>query len=341
MEIRMSNKIFSLTSAIMFGGSVAFADVPKVVADIAPVHSLVARVMSGVGNPNLIIPAGASPHDYQMRPSEARSIQDADIIFWMGEDLTPWLSKALSSLAEGTPVSTLLEVDGIDLLDFREGALFEAHDDHDDHKDDDDHDDHKDDDDHDDHDDHKDDDDHDDHDDHEGHAHGDHDPHAWLSPTIAKVWLNEIAAKLSAIDPDNAGAYFSNAASAKQDLDSLSAEINMLLDPIRDKKFVVFHDAYQYFEKDFNISASGAISLGDASNPSPARLAEVRNRVIDESIQCVLAEPQFKQGLVAAVVEGTDANTAVIDPLGVGLDVGPSLYEDLIRKLASNLAKCF
>ena len=341
MEIRMSNKIFSLTSAIMFGGSVAFADVPKVVADIAPVHSLVARVMNGVGNPNLIIPAGASPHDYQMRPSEARSIQDADIIFWMGEDLTPWLSKALSSLAEGTPVSTLLEVDGIDLLDFREGALFEAHDDHDDHKDDDDHDDHKDDDDHDDHDDHKDDDDHDDHDDHEGHAHGDHDPHAWLSPTIAKVWLNEIAAKLSAIDPDNAGAYFSNAASAKQDLDSLSAEINMLLDPIRDKKFVVFHDAYQYFEKDFNISASGAISLGDASNPSPARLAEVRNRVIDESIQCVLAEPQFKQGLVAAVVEGTDANTAVIDPLGVGLDVGPSLYEDLIRKLASNLAKCF
>ena len=320
----MSNKIFSLTSAIMFGGSVAFADVPKVVADIAPVHSLVARVMNGVGNPNLIIPAGASPHDYQMRPSEARSIQDADIIFWMGEDLTPWLSKALSSLAEGTPVSTLLEVDGIDLLDFREGALFEAHDDHDDHKDDDD-----------DHDDHE------AHDDHEGHAHGDHDPHAWLSPTIAKVWLNEIAAKLSAIDPDNAGAYFSNAASAKQDLDSLSAEINMLLDPIRDKKFVVFHDAYQYFEKDFNISASGAISLGDASNPSPARLAEVRNRVIDESIQCVLAEPQFKQGLVAAVVEGTDANTAVIDPLGVGLDVGPSLYEDLIRKLASNLAKCF
>ena len=147
--------------------------------------------------------------------------------------------------------------------------------------------------------------------------------------------------KLSVIDPDNAGTYFSNAALGKQELDSLSAEINVLLDPVRDKKFVVFHDAYQYFEKDFNISASGAISLGDASNPSPARLAEVRNRVIDESIQCVLAEPQFKQGLVAAVVEGTDANTAVNDPLGVGLDVGPSLYEDLIRKLASNLAKCF
>ena len=354
----MSNKIISLTSALMFGTSTAFADVPKVAADIAPVHSLVARVMNGVGKPELMIPAGASPHDYQLRPSEAKAIQDANLIFWMGEDLTPWLEKALSSLADGTPTSTLLEVDGIKLLDFREGALFEAHDhdDHDDHKDHDDHDDHKDHDDHDDHDDHKDHDDHDDHDDHkdhddhddhkdhddhDDHAHGEHDPHAWLSPTIAKVWLNEIASKLSAIDPDNAGSYFANATSAKQDLDTLSIEINKILDPIRDKKYVVFHDAYQYFEKDFGISASGAISLGDASDPSPARLAEVRKRVVDESVQCVLAEPQYNSGLVAAVVEGTDAKTAVIDPLGVGLDTGPSLYETLIRNLATNLAKCF
>ena len=155
------------------------------------------------------------------------------------------------------------------------------------------------------------------------------------------MWLNEIASKLSAIDPDNAGSYFANATSAKQDLDTLSIEINKILDPIRDKKYVVFHDAYQYFEKDFGISASGAISLGDASDPSPARLAEVRKRVVDESVQCVLAEPQYNSGLVAAVVEGTDAKTAVIDPLGVGLDTGPSLYETLIRNLATNLAKCF
>ena len=143
------------------------------------------------------------------------------------------------------------------------------------------------------------------------------------------------------IDPDNAGTYFSNAALGKQELDSLSAEINVLLDPVRDKKFVVFHDAYQYFEKDFNISASGAISLGDASTPSPSRLAEVRERVVNESVQCVLAEPQYKQGLVAAVVEGTEANTAVIDPLGAELEVGPTLYTELIRNLALNLSKCF
>ena len=300
------------------------ADVPKVTVDIAPVHSLVSKVMNGVGKPDLIIPAGASPHEYQLKPSNAQSLEDADIVFWIGEDLTPWLEKGLSSLAQDSSITSLLGVDGIELLSFREGALFEEHD----HDDNDDHDDHgkkK----------------HDDHDDHEGHAHGEHDPHAWLSPKIAKVWLNVIAAKLSEVDPDNAAKYFSNAKSAKDNIDSLVSEVNSILDPMRDKKFVVFHDAYQYFEKDFGISASGAISLSDASDPSPSRLAEIRKRVVDEAVECVLAEPQYNQGLVKAVVEGTEANTTVIDPLGVNLEAGPSLYENLIRNLAINLAKCF
>ncbi|MDC3090375.1 zinc ABC transporter substrate-binding protein, partial [Paracoccaceae bacterium] len=167
------------------------------------------------------------------------------------------------------------------------------------------------------------------------------DPHAWLSPKIAKVWLNEIAAKLSQADPNNAAKYFSNAKMARDNMDSLVSEVNSIIDPIRDKKFVVFHDAYQYFEQSFGISASGAISLGDASDPSPARLSEIRKRVVDEAVECVLAEPQYKSGLVKAVVEGTNANTAVIDPLGVKLEVGPNLYENLIRNLATNLAKCF
>ena len=322
----MSNRFIATASALLLSAGIALADSPRVAVDIAPVHSLVAKVMKGLGKPDLIILAGASPHEYQLRPSEAKSIQDAKLVFWIGEDLTPWLEKGLSSLAKDASVTALLEVDGIELLEFREGALFEAHD----HSDHDDHDKHA-----------KKEDDHDDHDDHEGHEHGDHDPHAWLSPQIAKVWLNVIAAKLSEIDPKNAGTYFANANSARQDLDTLSKEINKILDPIRDKKFVVFHDAYQYFEKDFNISASGAISLGDASDPSPARLAEVRKRVVDEAVECVLAEPQHNQGIVKAVIEGTDSNTAVIDPLGVKLEVGPSLYENLIRNLATNLAKCF
>ncbi len=342
----MSNKFLSTTSAFLLSTSILVADVPKVTVDIAPVHSLVSKVMNGVGKPDLIIPAGASPHEYQLKPSNAKSLQNADIVFWIGEDLTPWLEKGLSSLTQDASITSLLGVDGIKLLSFREGALFEAHDHGDDHDDHDDHDhDKKKHDDHDDHDDHDHDkkkhDDHDDHDDHEGHAHGKHDPHAWLSPQIAKVWLNVIAAKLSEVDPDNAAKYFSNAKSARDNVDSLVSEVNSILDPMRDKKFVVFHDAYQYFERDFGISASGAISLGDASDPSPARLAEIRKRVVDEAVECVLAEPQFNQGTVNAVVDGTKANTTVIDPLGVKLEAGPSLYENLIRNLATNLAKCF
>ena len=323
----MSIKFLSTTSAFLLSTSMLVADVPKVTVDIAPVHSLVSKVMNGVGKPDLIIPAGASPHEYQLKPSNAKSLQDADIVFWIGEDLTPWLEKGLSSLAQDASITSLLEVDGVELLSFREGALFEAHD-HGDHDDHDDHDDHgkkK----------------HDDHDDHEGHAHGEHDPHAWLSPQIAKIWLNNIAAKLSEIDPDNAASYFSNAKSARDNIDTLITEVNSILDPIRDKKFVVFHDAYQYFEKSFNISASGAISLGDASDPSPARLSEIRKRVVDEAVECVLAEPQYDPGLVKSVLEGTNAKTTVIDPLGVSLETGPNLYENLIRNLATNLAKCF
>ena len=326
----MSNKIFSISSAFVLGASFAVADVPKVAVDIAPVHSLVSKVMNGLGKPNLIIPAEASPHEYQLRPSEAKALQEAKLVFWIGEDLTPWLEKGLSTLAKDATITTLLKADGIELLDFREGALFEAHD----HSDHDDHDDH-------DHGKHKKKDDHDDHAGHEGHDHGEHDPHAWLSPGIAKVWLNLIAAKLSEVDPSNASTYFSNASLANKDLDSLSDEINKILDPIRKEKFVVFHDAYQYFEKHFNISASGAISLGDASDPSPARLKEIKERVEKEDIHCVLAEPQYNEGLVKAVIEGTHANNAVIDPLGVTLEIGPNLYDKLIRNLAINLSKCF
>ena len=329
----MSSKVLSIASALVLSAGLASAEVPKVSADIAPVHSLVSKVMNGLGKPYLIIPAEASPHEYQLKPSEAKSLQESKLVFWIGEDLTPWLEKGLSTLAKNATITTLLKAEGIELLDFREGALFEAHD----HSDHDDHDDH-------DHGKHKKKDDHDDHDDHaghEGHDHGEHDPHAWLSPGIAKAWLNLIAAKLSEVDPNNASTYFSNASSAIKDLDTLSDEINKILDPIRKEKFVVFHDAYQYFENYFNISASGAISLGDASDPSPARLKEIKDRVEKEDIHCVLAEPQYNEGLVKAVIEGTHANNAIIDPLGVSLEIGPNLYDKLIRNLAINLSNCF
>ena len=333
----MSKKIISLAAGMAMIGGVAMSDTPKVAADISPVHSLVSRVMLGVGTPDLIVQAGASPHGYTLRPSEAKALQDAQMVFWMGESLSPWMEGALDTLSRDATIITLLERDETILLEFREGAMFEEHDHgdekHDDHGDEkhDDHGDEK----HDDHGDEK----HDDHGDHEDH--GSHDPHAWLSPDNARIWLNLIASQLSIVDPENAGTYFANAAAARLEIEALTIEVNSLLEPVRGKKFIVFHDAYQYFEKAFDLSASGAISLGDASKPSPARIAEIQGRIQEESIDCVLSEPQFNKGLVATVMAGSKAKTNVIDPLGVGLKPGPDLYSELIRNMTKTLVDCF
>jgi zinc transport system substrate-binding protein len=355
METSMSRKLLTLSFTASLMGGTVLADAPQVAVDIAPVHSLVARVMDGVGSPELIVQPGASPHEYSLRPSEAKALQDAALVFWIGPDLTPWLTETLETLAPDAAVTRLLEVDGTIELEFRESASFVA-DDHEEHGDDDDHDKEK-------HDDHADEDhakdDHageeaehdehaheeDGHDDeaeagHEGHDHGAHDPHAWLSPQNAMTWLNVIAGQLSAADPDNAGAYFANAAAGRTEIQALIGEVNATLDPVRDSQFIVFHDAYQYFETDFDFPASGAISISDASDPSPARIAEIQDLIADQGIDCVLAEPQFNPGLVATVLDGTQAQTGILDPLGSDLEPGSTLYPQLIRNLSTALAGC-
>ena len=319
----MSRKLITISTIMTLMSTSVIADVPNVAADIAPIHSLVSRVMDGVGAPKLIVQSGASPHGYRLRPSEAKALQDADHVFWIGEELTPWLNSAIDTLATKASVTTLLDQEGVVLHNFREGALFEAHD-HSAHDDDD-----KD---HDDHDDHDDDKDHDDH--------GSHDPHAWLSPQNAKLWLNIIASKLSVSDPENAATYFMNAAAGQAEIEEMIAEVSATLKPVQGSKFVVFHDAYQYFENDFDFYASGAISLSDASDPSPARIEKIQKRIRDEGIQCVLAEPQFKKGLVATVMEGSEATASVIDPLGAELKTGPKLYTQLIKNMAKALRDC-
>lgn len=337
----MSRNLFSLSVAALLMAGPAMADVPRVATDITPVQSLVARVMQGVGTPSLIVASGASPHDYSLRPSQASALQDADLVFWVSATLTPWLDGAITTLARDATVIELLTSAGTTALPMRQGALFETHK-HEanhsaDHRNDDDHD-------------HVQDHDHDhDHDaqhpdtTHAGHddpPHDDHDPHAWLSPDNGAVWLTTIATALSAADPENAGTYAANAAAGRAELDGLRAEINDILDPVRGGKFIVFHDAYQYFETAFDFPASGAISISDAADPSPARIAEIRARVAMQGITCVLSEPQFNPGIVAAVMEGSGAQTGVLDPLGSDLEPSAALYGQVLRNLAKTIANC-
>ncbi len=301
----------------------ALTEAPKVVVDIAPVHSLVSMVMKGVGEPTLIIPANASPHDYTLRPSAAKALQNADIIFWMGSSLTPWLDRATTTLMKDAQMIALLDTEDTIILEVRDELTFDAdHGDHDEHEDHDEHKDHVS--------EHKD-----------GHEHHGIDPHAWLSAKNASVWLSVIAAHLSEIDPKNKETYKTNAAVGQKDLTDLATDISKTLNGVQGRSFIVYHDAFQYFENDFNFTAAGAISPSDAAPVSPARIAAIRSMIEKEGIDCILSEPQYSQGLIQSVSSGTEVNLGFIDAIGAGITIGPDLYNTLMRNMAKTFADCF
>ena len=335
------------TTILSASMSMAQADL-KVVASIKPIHSLVAGVMEGTGTPTLIVEGTGSPHTYALKPSQARRLQEADLVFWVGNILEPFLQKPLESIASKATTVTLINVDGLNQITFREGGAFDAHghDDHKGHDDHDDHDDHKGYDDHDDHDDHKGYDDHDDHDDHKGHddhddhddhAHGAYDPHIWLDPINAKVLVHDIEEALVASDPANAAIYKANADRIMANLDALVAEIDATLDPVKSQGFIVFHDAYQHFEQRFGMSAVGSINVSPEGLPGAERVRELQEKVRGSNASCVFSEPQFVPKLVATITENTDAGTGVLDPLGASKKNGPDLYFNLIRGMAASL----
>lgn len=284
-----------------------WADAPKVATDIAPVHSLVAQVMQGVGVPALILAPDASPHDHAMRPSEARALAQSDVVIWMGPSLTPWLAKSIETLASGA-VQVPLQDHAPTVLEFREGAHFGAHD----HGDE----------------------------DAEGEE-GDHheiDPHMWLDPQNAQVWIAEIARILGAQDSENAEKYESNSKVAIKSLQQLEMQTSNRLSGLTSRSYVVLHDAFQYFEMRFGVVAAGAISGSDAEAPSPKRLKDIEHVIKDTSAACVLAQPQFNPKLVTAIARNTPVQAA--DPMGFGIALGPNFYREMMTALAGAFEAC-
>lgn len=320
---------------------------PDVVASIKPVHSLVSAVMGDVGAPDLLIEGAASPHGYSLRPSEAAALQSADLVFWIGPDLETFLDGTLDTLSADAAHVSLMTAEGATLLEVREGGAFDAHDHDHDHDDGHSEDDHAHDDDHDhDHDDHAHDDDHADDDhghDHAGHSHDDghtHDAHLWLDPQNAAVFVTAIEAALSEADPENAEVYAENATATIERLNALEADIAARLAPHAETGFIVFHDAYQYFENRFDLSAAGAITVNPEVMPGPDRLREIQDRIGELGAACVFAEPQFEPKLIDVVTEGTEARSGVLDPVGATLTPGPELYFELIGEMAGAFEAC-
>jgi len=264
--------------------------------------------------PSLIIQHGASPHGYMLRPSAAVALEKADLVFWVAEGLTPWLKSRLETLAGKAHVIKLMGVDGVVRLSYRQGATFANHGDHQGYEK------------------------HEEHEDNQ--RHGDVDPHSWLDPENGKIWLDVIASELSNIDPENAGIYAQNAVVGKAEISEVAARIEGTLASVRGVNFIVFHDAYQYFEKRFGISASGSISLADASAPSPARVAKIRAKVAELGISCVFSEPQYSPGLVTSVVGDTKIRRGTIDSLGAELELGIAFYTKLLDSIAKEIVAC-
>ena len=306
-----------LLSGMFVGTAATAADAPKVVVSIKPIHSLVAAVMEGVGTPDLIVDGAASPHTYALKPSNARNLEQAQVVFWVGPGMEAFLQKPLTSLGSNATVVELDQAPGIIKLKFREGGAFEPHDDGDEPAAGDDHA-------------------HDDHD----HDHGEFDTHLWLDPHNAKAMVAEITTSLVAADPANALTYEANQKALNDKLDALDTEIASTVAPVKDKPFIVFHDAYQYFEHRYGVRVSGSITVSPESIPGAQRVSEIHSKVTDLGATCVFAEPQFEPKLVNVVLEGTSAKSGVLDPEAATLPPGPDLYFDLMRGIASSLKSC-
>lgn len=348
-NLRSGASLLTLTTMLATG--MAQAEVPRVVTDIPVTHSLVAMVMGGLGEPVLLLDRGGDPHSFQMRPSQARALSQADLVVWIGPDLTPWLERALASLGGGS-VLELLAAEGTERQGYAESRLLGG--DEQDHG-------------------HE----HGDHDDHAGHEHGhghehgghehhqhdrspdhghthghahdhghshDHgevDPHAWLNPHNAEAWITAIAARLGELDPGNAATYSANAQAARARIAALEDELDAILAPARGAGLVTYHDAYGYLATAFGLNLLGTITLGDAADPGAARLGAIRASLAQSDAACLFPEVQHPDAYVT-LVRGESAMRVgrPLDPAGVMLDPGPALYESLMRELAQAIADC-
>ena len=359
--------LLSLTTALTVATGGAFADVPEIVTDTPVVHSLVSMVVGDLGTPEILLDAGSDPHAFQLRPSQATSIQNADLIFWIGEELTPWLERAIDASSGDALSLALLDAPGVHLIEFGEEADDDLHSDaehdhdhgaedkdhaeaeHDHDAEDEDHAeaDH-------DHDHDAEDKDHaeaeHDHDaegeDHaeaehdHAHDHGGLDPHAWLDPDNALVWIDVIRNTLISADPDNAATYRLNAANAQNRVAEASQAAEVTLASVHDQSIVVFHDAYDYWAEAFDVSIVGSLALGDAADPGVRHLRELQEIVSEQDISCAFSEPQHNPSLAESLANDAGIGLGVLDPSGTSLNFGADLYPQLLTQLADATAAC-
>ena len=341
-------KFFSIIALFICTGVNVFAtETTGVISTIKPINSLVSAVIGKTGKSITIIPSEQSPHDFKLKPSDVKVLQNGNIIFYVSNHLESSITKVFKNLPKNIKLINLMEESGVNHLAIRDNDAWERHDHHG-HDDHDDHDKHgKKHDDHDDHDKHgKKHDDHDDHDKH-GKKHDDHDDHEkeddvhiWLSPDNAIKIVQKVNKVLSLYFPENSKIYNDNTTKFIDKIRNLKMELIKELSPIKNKPYIVFHDAYQYFEKTFELNAVGSIALEGDIASSPKQISFIKDKIIKSNASCVFQEPQFDSKLVKIVVEGTNAKTGTLDPLGVNITGNKDFYLQLLTNMAKSLKEC-
>ncbi len=287
----------------------------NVVATIKPIHSIASTVMEGVAEPRLLIDGMASPHTYSLKPSDTRALAAAQIVFRVSDGLEPFMSRVARSLPKTVQVVELEKVPGLTLYKMRSGGTFETHD-------------------------------------HGGkkgkhshsHKHADDknatDSHIWLDPANAARIAIHMAEVLAKAHPEGAERFKSNAAAFGRRMDTLGDEVAARMKPLADSAFIVFHDAYQYFEERFGLGAAGSVTVSPEVAPSARRLTALRQKIASLKAVCVFAEPQFEPKLVVSITEGTSARRGTLDPNGAAIPAGPAHYEALVRAMAADFESC-
>lgn len=312
--MRRRCRITALVAALVLGVLDAAAAAPRVVVSVKPLHSLVAGVMAGVGEPDLILRGAGSPHTYTLRPSEARLLAGAQVIFWIGESFETFMGKPLAVLGGKARIVALERVPGIAMLRGREGGSWEGH--------------------------RGDEAGHGRHADRAGHGAAAHDGHLWLDPANARIVARVAADVLGEADPENRGRYARNASAVVDRIDALDRELSSTLAPVRGVPFIVFHDAFQYLEERYALRAVGSVTVSPERKPGAKRVSEIRVLVRELGARCIFSEPQFPSALLATLSEGTGVRTGTLDPLGAELPAGPDAYFALMRALGASLAEC-
>lgn len=293
-RLAVASTLACLTSPVL-------AEVPQVLADTAPVHSLAALVMGDLGSPGLLMPPGTSPHDAGLTPSEARALAEADLILWTGPAFLPWMEDAVASLAPEARSLPLLDSEGWEPLPARESPRLGEGRSHDEA------------------------------------AIG---PHAWLDPAVAQAWLGTIAEALAAADPENAAAYRGNAEAAGARLQALGEDLRARLGPLAGRGHAVGHDAYRYLERAAGLPAARPLAQADGAPAAPGDVAALREAVLAGEVSCLLLDAEADPAWADTLGEGTALEVATVDPDGVFLLPGPGLYEALMAELARAVEGC-